>query len=324
MRFQVNVSRDSLGVKITPDRQSFLEHISLNVGGHEVLLSASVTHSEQVTYEYADTYDENGLRIPVSETDYLTLMFANVTVETEGSTLTVPEFERAQRIATTALQRALIHLRAQSEETGIDVHLGSLRLIVIQDEAGHELRPAELPQEVGNLLQDPDVESTFPPRLNPENWRTSFEHAAREEPVRLELDLLPEAKSFLDSRNFNMALLNAAISCEVSFYKLVYRTVYGSGRVSKSQAERFAEDVSFRELPSFLAYLGLITMKQADNIRLTFELRNKVVHGRRARPVSEGQAMHAIRSAQLLLDLQGSTRIVLGQQMPQLDGQQSG
>lgn len=268
-----HIEIDNVAVQITPDfgRTVLLNWRSLFPGQLPIGDHPSMPESHKVE---AELY---GLRAEIISDD-------------------VPELpqgigRRFRQIAFSALQRVLVHFRNVTDDPLIDIYLATLRL-----------EEYEVYDSQGSLVEagDSEVELTTSDHVvTVDDWQEAIDRARTNELVPLQRELLLSARAFWHERNFNMALLNAAIACEMLLDRLLYSRLVLTRKVSP----QYLENASNRARVDLLLEYTVV-MDEArgkiDNIKKTFKLRNDIVHWSQESPVDTKAAEEAITSAQYL------------------------
>jgi hypothetical protein len=193
---------------------------------------------------------------------------------------------RFRQPAVAALQRTMRHLRVVTDDPGIDAFLGTLRLLEVQAEDGNSLYEH----------QDDFDWAASKYILTHDDWQLVKQDVLDEkkEP-RLDRELLLNARMFLQMRNYNIALVNAAIAAEMFLYQLVLRQLVHRNRVPYFNPQDRTKDNQYR-LDLLLKH-GVITQDQLDRLSETFRIRNEIVHWKRRDLIPHDQAELAISAA---------------------------
>lgn len=194
-----------------------------------------------------------------------------------------------------ALQRTMLHLRSVTNDPHVDQYLSTLVLWQVFDAAGKEL-----------YTHDNDPEWRFfnsQYKLSAEHWDTVIAKVKGKEVPAIEKDLLLNARAFMQSNNYSMALINAAMACEISLHRVIRPRLVG-GEVTQANAEAFTDRLPVPKLLTLLRFLQLASQERCDRIQITYTARNKIVHGKTSPAnITRAQAETATTSAQFLQDL---------------------
>jgi hypothetical protein len=216
--------------------------------------------------------------------------------ERNGNLIVTRElYERGHGPAFEALQRTMMHLRAVTDDPHIDHYLSTLVLAKISDEKGKDLYTHD---------DDPDWQfysSDY--ELTRDNWGSVAAKVQGAEVPNIEQDLLLNARAFLQYNNYSMALINAAMACEMSLHRVI-RPRLVTGDVAPGDAEKFTDRLPVPKLLTLLRFLGLALPAQCESIQTTYTARNKLVHGEWPPSViTSAQAQTAIAAATFLQSL---------------------
>lgn len=132
-----------------------------------------------------------------------------------------------------------------------------------------------------------------------DHWQETVNRAQANVQVPLQRELILTARAFWHERNFNIALVNAAIACEMLLYRLLHERLVRTRKETLAKLQKANNPCRV----NLLIKHSIVTGESEDkiaSIRRTFVLRNEVVHWKQAVPVSADDAEVAIRSAQFL------------------------
>lgn len=195
---------------------------------------------------------------------------------------------RCRLVAFEVLQRVMIHLRDVTDDPLIDVHLSTFH--VERYELSDDL---ERPIEEGSR----DLEffrSTH--ALTEDDWQQVIDRVRSNATVLPHRDLILAARSFLDTRNYNMAMLNAAMACEMLLHRLIVRKLVHANIIRYTAPEAMKNP----ERVNIVRKHELITDVQAQALSQIFRDRNGIVHWKFSGSITPEKADNAVQTAQQL------------------------
>jgi hypothetical protein len=224
---------------------------------------------------------------------------ASVTRDIPSERISAESFPLFHAPAVGALYPLLRALRIGLDRPYVDVKMSSLVWLAELDENGQHLLGSSFFVE---RMVDGVLRGMHGEVLSKETWSAVVKLSrADRRSIGLAIDWLQDARQFLGESDHTMALLAAVVACEVALNLLTTQTLLRNPSLARSLVDQFTSDVSHRQTPTFLAFAGVIPVDQITPLRTTFNTRNEVVHGKRARPVSKQEAEAAIDMATKLV-----------------------
>jgi hypothetical protein len=283
--------------EILPPRGVGLYKLRTQLYPFDVKVDGETVCIKPIIDEMTDTQpiiDENGREVGEYKVPYHSLhsLKAVVALDVNPEELESSGANPFEPRALAALSATLRWLRKVTGIEEIDVHVGAVQR---QYRAGAGDR---LPW---GLAHGYTIDSSIL-GLDKVAWQEVEARVKNHEDTPLVFELLMEARRFFGQRNYNMAVVNAAVACEARLYELVAAALQRQGGISKSAAENLAQEISNKELPALLGCFYDLSTDKIGLIQNAFRMRNSILHGRQRRPVSRKSAEDSIAAAARLVE----------------------
>lgn len=267
--------------------QTRLDPVGVDVRGVAVSVRPFI---EELSYP-EPILDELGEEIGERQVPYQALRFLKAVLSLDVPYVDSASFDCApfESRAIDALRITLRQIRFVTGIVDLDVHVGALQ--------------SEYRDEDANLLPwwaTHTINLEGVGYLTAETWQHITTQISGGETTSIDFELLTEARRFYRQRNYNMAVANAVVACEITLYELVTAALLKQGGISKSSAERLAEQVNNRDLPAILGCFYELTSDEIKAVQESFAARNNILHGKQRQPAQAGEAKRAIDAARAL------------------------
>jgi hypothetical protein len=196
-----------------------------------------------------------------------------------------------------ALRRTLRQLRAVTGIVDIDIHVGSYEFKCFREDGSLFGSGTQIFSHLQNHFA---FDLSGVGYLEPVGWNQVAAALGAGEDTTLDTELETEARRFFRAGNYNMAVAHAAIGCDRRLYDLIVEALTDVGSLSRNSAEKFAREVSNRELPQLLPVFYDVPDRTVDDLHTTFLTRNEILHGRRSKPATRRAATTSIRALRSL------------------------
>ncbi len=265
---------------------------------------------EGATVRIVPVIDEMSYSEPVAGADaneigerqvhYHTLHSIKAVVKRKVKSVEPKKFDRTrfELPALAAISATLRQVRAATDITGVDVHVGTVAHEYV-DAAGRAL-----PWWSTNSINLDGVGS-----LNGDDWREVAKQVVNGNETSLAFELVMDARRFFRQRDYTMALMNAAIACEIYLNDLVAAALRQRMSITEDTAREWTKNIhndkllilvqSLYDLPTNV-FLSDKKIDPIALIRRTFPRRNKVAHGDKGIRVTAEWAGEAIDAANRL------------------------
>lgn len=197
---------------------------------------------------------------------------------------------RFEGAAAQAAHRVLKHLREQSRDWEIDVGTAHLKISGYWDDDGNHLEPSIWAR--GGFRAD----ASFFGGLTGQQWSSVSDRASYGTETDLFEDWLFEAQAFRDAGDPVMAVIAAAVACEIGIVRLLRRHQAKMG-ISNTDLRELVERRSMETKAALLETHGLIDSAVRSKVASSFKLRNNWLHGNSIPAASSTDVEEAIKAA---------------------------
>ena len=217
-----------------------------------------------------------------------------IDVEMDATAFPPPDEQRFEDAACKYLLRFLRCCRHRSEQFQIDPRWepDSYNVVFINHDTGET--------QAGGLSGTMRMQSN-PPSLDESHWDKIGDDLRGDPNFDIWEELLLDARLYRSQNNYRMAVLNAAVVIEAIMTRYMKHKLMNREIASKSQIEKFVNEVSNRDLA--VVGLGLVS-KIAESVRedcrKTLDLRNSILHVPK-KNVTGGEASLALKAVEALL-----------------------
>jgi len=193
---------------------------------------------------------------------------------------------RFQGAAAQASHRVLKHAREQSRDWKIDVGTAGLRVLGYWDTDGNALAPS--------WWRGFRIDASFDGGLTGEQWSQVNDRAAQGADTDLFEDWLFEAQAFRDTGEPVMAVVAAAVACEIGTVRLLHRKQAAMG-ISNTKLRRLEKHI--KDAADELTASGYIESSTCQKIHRLFQIRNDWLHGNAVPVARSADVEQAIEAA---------------------------
>jgi len=243
------------------------------------------------THEKRYVYESPEKKIWVADT-----IVIDVEIEAD-SDIPLDDLETiSESVAEEYLTRFLRYCRCETKQPHIDLKQEPVCHVTYVDESGLEVTEGymRLSVTLGERTS-----------LDDQSWNTVSQCIMKNTQIPFYEEALLDAKLYRSYNDYRMAVVTAAMGVEAVMNSYLGKTLrqrlVNTGRVTKSQVDKFIDEISNRLLITVGLGLTSIVDKQVlDDCRNTMRLRNHILHGKK-KSVSSEDARKAIGSLEQLI-----------------------